>query len=251
MTALQDFVGRIPNFASKSHSDKIQLFGWYLHEVEGKERFSPLDLGQCYDETHSSKPANIHALLTALCDRKPARLLKDTKGYRLAIATRDDLKRTLGVRSSSATTTALLASLIPRVNDPVQRVFLEEALICFNNGAYRAAVVMAWNLAYAHLCDRVLAIPTYANDFNTQKVKAFSKRPNVTKRADFEDYKESEVIEICRGARIVDTSVHKILNEKLGKRNTAAHPSSVVVTAVTAEEVIVDLVENVVLNTSI
>ena len=41
--------------------------------------------------------------------------------------------------------------------------------------------------------------------------------------------------------------VHKILTTKLGIRNSAAHPSTVVITQVQAEDFITDLINNVVL----
>ena len=109
---------------------------------------------------------------------------------------------------------------------------------------------MAWNLAYNHVLDYILE-PARLAKFNAQRAKAFAKDKEVTKRSDFEDYKESRVLEIARGADILSAGTYKVLNEKLGKRNTAAHPSLIVVGNVTAEEVIHDLVENVILRASL
>ena len=70
---------------------------------------------------------------------------------------------------------------------------------------------------------------------------------SVTTMDDFADLKESEVIEICNSANIITKDVHKILAEKLGRRNSAAHPSSVTIGQLQAEEFIDDLIKNVVL----
>jgi hypothetical protein len=46
---------------------------------------------------------------------------------------------------------------------------------------------------------------------------------------------------------LISGSITKILREKLGKRNTAAHPSSVVVVQAQADDVVTDVVNNVVI----
>jgi hypothetical protein len=64
---------------------------------------------------------------------------------------------------------------------------------------------------------------------------------------DFGDLlKESDVIKIARSSSIVSHDVAKILEEKLGRRNSAAHPSGVKIEQLQAEEFIDDLVKNVV-----
>jgi hypothetical protein len=65
---------------------------------------------------------------------------------------------------------------------------------------------------------------------------------------DFGDMlKESEVIRIAKSATIISNDVAKILDEKLGRRNSAAHPSGVRIEQLQAEDFIDDLVKNVVL----
>jgi hypothetical protein len=245
---LADFTRRISSFDSKTLTGKIEIFGWYLHEVGGKARFSPADLTKCFQLAHCSEPGNIYGLLLQLSTKKPARLLKDSQGYRLSAAVRDQIGTGLG-RSSSAAVSALLSGLLPKVTDTAQKTFLEEALICFRNKAYRAAIVMSWNLTYTHVCDQIFA--NHLPAFNTQRTKVHPKLPEVVKATDFEDYGERQVVEICRGARIFDATVCKILVERLNRRNSAAHPSSAIFTAVQAEDMITDLVNNILLNPNV
>lgn len=61
------------------------------------------------------------------------------------------------------------------------------------------------------------------------------------------ELKESEVIEVCKSARIISGNLYKILREKLHRRNMAAHPSNVVISRLQAEDFINDLVSNVVI----
>jgi hypothetical protein len=110
---------------------------------------------------------------------------------------------------------------------------------------------MAWNLAYHHLCDYVLK--SRLADFNTRWPIS---RPGDHKKgnrsiASMDDIngelKESVFIEVCRDAGIITKDVWKILDQKLGKRNSAAHPSSVNIGELQAEEFIDDIVKNVIL----
>lgn len=245
MKDLPHFVEAIKGFSTKPANFMIEVFAWYLHEVKQKERFQSADLGPCFDAAHAPRPANLGTSLTRLCQKKPARLIKDAKGYRLAATARVEMSALLPVRAASVKTTQLLNGLIDRVSDPAQRTFLAETLACFRHHAYRAAIVMAWNLAFSHVLDRIVA--NHLAEFNAQLLKVVPKSTAITKRSDFEDYKESKIIEVGRGAGIFSASTSKILTEKLNKRNTAAHPSTVTVLAVTAEEVIGDLVENVII----
>jgi hypothetical protein len=242
---LASFVEDIPNFHQKSDAEKIEVFGWYLHEIKQQERFGVADLHGCFDAVHITRPANTSNVLARLSSRKPARVLKDSQGYRLAAPARTDLGQKFSVRTTTVRTTALLDGLVTRVTDDAQKTFLVETLTCFKNKAYRAAIVMAWNLAFSDVMDRILK--SHLVEFNTQRAKAFPKTGEVKNRSDFEEFKESTIIEIARGAGILSPSSARILKEKLDKRNTAAHPSVVVVRDVTAEEVIHDLVENIIL----
>jgi hypothetical protein len=54
-------------------------------------------------------------------------------------------------------------------------------------------------------------------------------------------------LQVCRSANIITNDLLKILREKLDKRNTAAHPSTVEIAPHTAEEYIIDLITNAVL----
>ena len=106
---------------------------------------------------------------------------------------------------------------------------------------------MAWNLTYDHLCEFVLR--TDLLRFNTQLPKTYPKADiiSVAKRDDFSVLKESQVLQVCASSGIISGSLHKILKEKLDRRNVAAHPSGVTILEPTAEEIIRDLIENIVL----
>ncbi|WP_348246147.1 hypothetical protein, partial [Salmonella enterica] len=59
------------------------------------------------------------------------------------------------------------------------------------------------------------------------------------------DIPEGKFIEFLRSASIVSGDVRKILDQKLGIRNTAAHPSTVKIAQSRANDFFDDLIENV------
>jgi hypothetical protein len=243
-----DFVEPISDFSLKSAPFMIEAFAWYLHEVQKQERVSTGDLAICFEKAHIPKPANIAASLAKLCGRKPARFIRDSKGYRLSVHSRKEFGELLPVRATSVKATRVLTELLIRVTEPNQKAFLQETIICFKHHAYRAAIVMAWNLAYSDVLDRIFA--SHLQAFNSQ-IGTYGFKNAIQKRSDFSDMKESQIIALARAAKVLSKESMKILEEKLNKRNTAAHPSTVIVGVTTAEEVIFDLVENILLKSVI
>lgn len=104
---------------------------------------------------------------------------------------------------------------------------------------------MVWLMTVDHLQRYVLAHKL--NEFNT----AWAARPdchgrNITTQDDFLEIRdESAFIEILRSATIVTKDVRRILDEKLGFRNTCAHPNDIVIPDSKVLATIEDLVYNV------
>jgi hypothetical protein len=142
-----------------------------------------------------------------------------------------------------------LANLLPELGE--QDIF-QEALKCLRHHAGRAAIIMVWNIAFYHLCQYVLKHKLA--DFNNRIPVRYTKKwkpadmPLINKDDDFSDeMSEREVIEVCNSAGIITGDMYKVYVEKLGKRNSAAHPSTTHMTQVQAEGFIDDLIRNTVL----
>jgi len=169
----------------------------------------------------------------------------------LKFSIRKSLDEKHGQRTITIQVTQMLAELPSKVPEVSEREFLQEALICYKHKAFRAAIVMTWNLAYDHLLSYILQHKL--SDFNTQWPRSFARRHAQARvavmgaREDFGELKESEVIAICKSAAIISADVYKVMDEKLDKRNSAAHPSVLHIGQIQAEGVIDDLVNNVVL----
>ena len=240
-----EFAGSIPGFAQFTFVEKIKRFCWYLAADQKLQKISARDVSRCFDQAGCPRPTSIAPFLASLVAQKF--LLRQRGDYSLSREGRDRFDSVLGRREATIMVDDLLQGLPARLTISCERVFLDEALTCFRSGAFRAAIVMTWNLAYDHFCTYIMTKHLVA--FNSQLPITFPKArlSMVTLREDFETLKESEVLQVARSANIISGSVHKILKEKLDRRNTAAHPSSVVISRLTAEDCISDLIENVVL----
>jgi hypothetical protein len=247
---LEQVVDSIKDFDGWSHAEKIKFFAWFLHSKKGDDRFAPADIRACYDAVGIEKPSNINPYIQGLEGKKPREILRDSRGLYLPKPVRDALEAQYGQREITVQVTKLLGELPHKVPDLAERTYLDETLTCYRHGAFRAAVVMAWNLAYHHLCDFVLK--NKLADFNARWPIVYQghHKKGVKQIASMDDFteelKESEVIEICNSAGIITKDMHRILVEKLGKRNSAAHPSSVLICQLQTEAFIDDLVKNVV-----
>src|ERR1700733_1592727 len=161
---LSDLKNAIPGLSAKGHTEKIKILGWFLHKHGDKEHFHPSDLRACYDKLHDTAPASFSSYLTSLLDQKC--LIKNASGYRLSGELRDELSKAYNPAGYKVQISGLLKGLPAKIPDLAERVYLDEALICYENGAFRAAVVMAWNLSYHHLCDYI--IKRRLSDFNAR-----------------------------------------------------------------------------------
>lgn len=242
---LEDLIREIPHFNGWSHPQKIRLLGWHLHSQRSMDRFSGRDILACYTELAMDKPVNVSQSLADLAHRRD--LLRDARGWHLERKVREQLDAKYGQRGATVEVHKLLQALPATLADTAERAYLDEALICFKHRAYRAAIVMCWNLAYDHLCQHILKHKLA--EFNAAVPAKYSKKKfdPVTRHEDFADWKESEVVEIANTADIIGKNVYQVLNEKLKKRNLAAHPSGLTFGQLQAEEYISDLIQNAVL----
>jgi hypothetical protein len=246
---LQELVDQVP-FDTAAPREQIKLFAWWLHVYSGKELFGPAEVRICYAKLHINEPPALATYLTRMADARPADLLREKGKYKLARQARTELDKTYGIHQSIVLVSKLLSDLPGKIPNVDQRTFLTEALKCYKVEAYRACIIMTWNLAYAHLLDWILSDGARLANFNAAITKRYQKMTTlkITKYDEFlDELKESQVIEICNSASLFNSNIFKILKDKLDRRNIAAHPSSVVVVQSQADDVITDLVNNVVL----
>ena len=139
-----------------------------------------------------------------------------------------------------------LKRIISKVNDNNRKNFLAEAISCLGVEARRATIILTWITTIDHLYEFILQ--KKLSEFNN----ALSRRTDkygkivISLKDDFGDIKESIFIELARSANIITNDVRKILDEKLGVRNSASHPSTIVIHDTKVVNFIEDLVDNVI-----
>lgn len=246
---LDDFIAGIGGFVALPHPERVKLFAWFLHAHGRRERFEAQHLQACYDDSHQARPINIHSTLKDLAARKPPVVLRDAGGYRLEARVRAELDARHGVPRHRVAVSGVITNLVGFIPGAAEKAFLQETVTCYEHGAFRSAIVMAWALAMDHVFEWLLSDATRLATFNARIPARYPKKKDVqiNTRDDFEDLKESEVIELLRSSNLISKNVGKVLDEKLDRRNNAAHPSTLKIDQPQAEDVITDLVNNVLL----
>lgn len=246
--SINRFYNSLDNTSSLSQAELIDFFVYFLTIENDKSVASPKGVKECFELCDLHPPARIPAHLSEGTRSNPLKFIKKNGGYRLERGMREKLAAKLGVEKRTVQTSTALRKVENKFKDGAKKDFLKELIDCFEAGANRAAVVMCWILAVDHLTDHIFNHKLSA--FNTALAKNKDKRikiKQVVARGDFEEIPEGKLIELCRGARIISNDVRKILEEKLGTRNSSAHPSSVQVKKSKVIDFVEDLVENVVL----
>lgn len=244
------FYNSVAGAATQSQSALIELFVYFLTVEFGQEAATPRQVNACFEACDLSIPGNVSARLSEGLKGKKPRYLKTKSGYKLQRHMREALSKQLGAETVTAQTSATLRGLEHKLPAGADKEFLKEAIDCFEAGANRAAIIMTWILAIDHLFAYIIAHKV--TDFNAALAKDKGvKISAVSQRDDFNEIKESKFIELCRAAGIISNDVRKILDQKLGTRNSCAHPSGIIVNKSKTMDFIEDLVDNVVMKFTI
>jgi hypothetical protein len=224
----------------------VAFFIYYDTVELGMDSTSPSSVRDSFIACDLTAPSGLHAYLSQ--GVKDKRFIKSAGGYRLQRHFREQLSARLGAEKVVAQTSVELRKLETALPPGPAKDFLKETIDCFEAGANRATIVMCWILAIDQLYSYILV--NKLSEFNAALSKNTDKRVKVTvvaKRDDFGEMPESKFIEFCRSASIISNDVRKILDEKLGTRNSSAHPSGIEIKRSKVIDFVDDLVTNVVL----
>lgn len=193
-------------------------------------------ISTCFEECDLHVPSWLPSHRSKGLMFRPKRYVRSGEGYRLENNYAEKVRKGNGAEEAAVQVTTTLRQLETKMPVGPKRDFLHEANDCFGVSAMRAAVIMCWNLTLHHLQDYVLAhhLPAFnavlaTNQDRTVKTKV------IIKRDDFTDVPEGKFLEFCRSSRIITSGIYNKLKGRLDERNTAAHPSGVVVTPTMAQ----------------
>lgn len=242
------FYSSLKDASSLSSAGRIDAFVYHLTEQQGAPSAGVKDVEQCFRDCHLAVPGSVAAHLSKGVKSKPPKFIKVAGGgYRLERHAKEGVQARLGAETTVVDIPRDFRKLLDELPDGARKDFLREALDCFGVHAYRAAIVMVWLLTLDHLFELILK--SHSTAFNAVLAANTDKRIKITSvsiRDDFGEIPESKFIEFCRSAGIITNDVRKILDQKLGTRNSAAHPSGVVFSRAKVVDFIEDLIENVI-----
>ncbi|MDH7800483.1 MULTISPECIES: hypothetical protein [unclassified Rhizobium] len=246
--SIERFYNSIDTVDSLSTGDLISCFVYYL-AVENNTPATAPKIADCFQDARLSAPKQIGPYLSKGLTEKPPRYVKAVgHGYLLHRNWQVQISKRLGVHVSTVQSSAELRNLETSLPAGPKKDFLSETITCFEAGCNRATITMCWILTIDHLYDHIFVHGLAA--FNAVLAKNTDKRVKITsivKRDDFSEIPEGKFIEFTRSANIISNDVRKILDEKLGIRNSAAHPSGIEIKKSKVVEFVEDLVTNVVL----
>lgn len=245
---LDDFVTKVENFNSLQSSEMIDYFVYYLHNFAGQPYIKAKNIGECFVSLKLPPYSNINSYLSKHSKKKKGKTPKFIKRkdstYCLTKHKEEEICKNIVLDIPKIKIEKNLRDLLPNLTNLSEKAFLEEAIKTFEIEAFRASIIMVWLLTLDHLFEYILA--NKLTDFIVA-LRRMNNNKSINSKDDFGDLKESVFIEACRGAGIISNDVRKILDAKLGIRNSFAHPSTITLPKSKALEFIEDLVENIIL----
>ncbi len=242
-----DYTKKIPDFYKLDSRVQTDYIAYYISQYKNISPFNVIDLDSIFQDELSIRPhGRLAQYLSEEAKKRGGKYIKAPKGYKLS---GNILTHIAAIVEGAPEMTKLndnLASLMASITDSNEQVLLSEAAKCYQVKANRAAMVLIWIVVLYHLQKHVFTSELKA--FNTALAKSPDARvKKVVKFDDFSDLKEVKFIELLRSAGVVTNDVRKILDTRLGERNSAAHPSTIVISSHKAVDYGQDLIANVLL----
>jgi hypothetical protein len=146
--------------------------------------------------------------------------------------------------------TERLRQLQNTITGEENQIIFADTLRCLETGAYRAAIVMGWNLAYEHLRQWIFRskrkrLKAFNAELTSRKRNASDNFDPVREYTDFHDLKESMTVDVAFKAKLFDKQKWQVLTAALNDRNHFAHPSSRKTTGASATGYIENLIFNI------
>lgn len=245
--SLHEFTDQIDGFYDLGIKNQVDYLVFYLTNHAGYNSVTAKTVNEQLAEHDLHKYKRLPQYLSDASRTRDGKYVKlEVGGYKLNGKLASELSATLTGSPVKNSLDKKLVQIVKAVGEDDERAFLEEALKCYQVAAYRAAIVMIWIVTVDHMQNYILA--NKLNEFNAELKKNPDRKVKlIVIKDDFSDLPENKFIELCRAGNIISNDVRKILDAKLGIRNSAAHPSGITVGEHKAVEFGIDLINNVII----
>lgn len=246
---LEEFVAKFDDFVSWAKTQQVDYIVYFL-TAENDEAVTAAVIDTSLHDLRLKPYKRTRQYLSENASDAKGKYVKvKSGGYRLTRAKFDEIDKIVKQEPTKVAVSSQLTDLIEQVEDSSEKSFLVEAINCYRIEAYRGFIIMVWIVVIDHLQRYIFA--NHLPDFNVALSKSPDKKvKKIVNYDDFSDLPENKLIELARSAGVITNDVRKLLDEKLGTRNSAAHPSGIKISGHKATEFAIDVVDNVLLKFS-
>lgn len=244
---LQDFISKIDQFYDLGAKEQADYIAFYLTQYASHNSITAKLINDSLADLNVHLYKRLPQYLSEESRVRGGKYVKlKTGGYKLNGKLASDFTALFESTPTKKDLDKELVRLVGVVSEKNERAFLEEAMKCYQVSAHRAAIILIWLVSIDHLQNYIYI--NKLSEFNIELSKNPDKKvKKIVSKDDFSDLPESKFIELSRAAAIISNDVRKILDTKLGIRNSAAHPSGVVIGEHKAVEFGTDLINNIIL----
>ncbi len=244
---LESFIENISDFESLILEDKILVFGYYLQKKEKSDNFNHKPIEECFSLLDFTMPTNLNSRLRGLESKKM--LVKHKTGYRVERTKVKSIETEILGKPKLKEISANLEKLPALLKKP-ESDYVQEIVNCLKVESHHAAIVLMWVVTMSHLRNYVLSFKLSEFNISLSKHRKYQKKGLVISQyEDFEEISESDFLELLKTTKILGKNNHRLLGEKLGIRNTYAHPTSLVLTENKTisfiEDLIIDIISKI------
>lgn len=247
--AANRFYSSLPDSERLTANERIDFFAYFVSEELGEKTFTAKAIADCFEACDLPIPVSLPQYLSRGTNSSPRRFIKAQRGYRLERHMRETLAARLGAETHTVKVPGELLRLEASIPEGAGKTWLKEGVSCLSVEAYRATLIMIWLYVLDHMFQYV--IKHRLADFNAALIqhpdqRAVRKVGTIASRDQFTILGEEIFLDVCRSAHVISPDLRRMLGNALGLRNSAAHPSGVVITrnrvVTLAEELILNVV---------
>lgn len=226
---LEQLARNQPGFHDLSGPEKIKVLAWYLHH-KGKKAFSTSDINACFDALFMEKP-NTSTRLFEMEQRGD--LLRTKEGLALNGRLREQFNHKYLPKTPTSIALEKVKELAQQIKERKIKAFLEEAALCIEVGACRAAIVLGWCATIHHLHRKVgsIGFDKFSQASSQMKAaqsgpfKRWNKEFSVHNTSDLIPVFDSDLIQVLAGMNLIDSNEVQRLLTCFQWRCHSAHPA--------------------------
>jgi len=244
------FFSKLYEFATWPATKQVDYVVYYLLAIEGATSVTAKAISETTTKLDLRQYKRLPQYLSESATSKNGKYVKVAGGgYRLERAEFDVIDKIVKNEPTKVSVSSQLTDLVAKVTNSNENRFLNEAINCYRVESYRAFIIMVWIVTMDHLQKHIFA--NFLAEFNAALAKSPDKKiKKIVNYDDFSDLPENKLIELARSSSVISNDVRKLLDEKLGTRNSAAHPSGIKISGHKATEFAIDVIDNVLLKYS-